>query len=118
MDVCARPAGSEGEPIRFQRAFGHVPIMLQSRLCHLRRAKKRNQLVKLKEEPDEFGGVFICNGIERIIRMLVQQRRHFIMAMNRGAYRKRGPNYTPYATLIRCAAPLMPVAMVHAPAAF
>ena len=76
--------------------------MLQSRLCHLR-GRTRSQLIKMKEEPDEFGGVFICNGIERIIRMLVQQRRHYVMALNRGAYRKRGANYSSYATLLRCA---------------
>ena len=102
MDVCARRAGTNEEPVRFTRAFGGMPIMLQSRHCHLRH-KSRSELIACREEPDEFGGVFICNGIERIIRMLVQQRRHFIMAMNRGAYRKRGANYTPYATLIRCA---------------
>lgn len=30
--------------------------------------------VWLQEEGNEFGGTFICNGIERIIRMLVQVR--------------------------------------------
>lgn len=47
------------------------------------------------------GGYFICNGIERIIRMLIQQRRHYIMALRRGAYHKRGKDYTDCATLIR-----------------
>ncbi len=51
----------------------------------------------------EMGGYFICNGIERIIRMLIQQRRHYIMALRRSAYHKRGNNYTDAATLIRCA---------------
>jgi hypothetical protein len=55
----------------------------------------------LQEESNEFGGTFICNGIERIIRMLVQQRRHYIMALRRGAYHKRGPAFTEMATLIR-----------------
>lgn len=27
-----------------------------------------------QEESNEFGGTFVCNGIERIIRMLVQVR--------------------------------------------
>ena len=47
------------------------------------------------------GGYFICNGIERIIRCLVQQRRHYVMALRRGAYHKRGANYTAIATLVR-----------------
>ena len=49
----------------------------------------------------EMGGYFICNGIERIIRLLIQQRRHYIMALHRSAYLKRGPNFTDAATLIR-----------------
>lgn len=103
LDVCVRAADAlpGGASVSVARSFGQLPIMLQSRLCHLR-GRSRAQLVALKEEPDEFGGIFICNGIERIIRMLIQQRRHYIMAMNRGAYRKRGANYSPYATLIRC----------------
>ena len=48
------------------------------------------------------GGYFICNGIERIIRMLILQRRHYIMALRRSAYLKRGSNYTEAATMIRC----------------
>ena len=44
---------------------------------------------------------FVCNGIERIIRTLIAQRRHYIMALRRGAYRKRGANYTECATLLR-----------------
>ena len=58
--------------------------------------------MQAKEESVEMGGYFICNGIERIIRMLIQQRRHYIMALRRSAYHKRGNNYTDAATLIRC----------------
>lgn len=57
--------------------------------------------MQAKEESVEMGGYFICNGIERIIRMLIQQRRHYIMALRRGAYHKRGKDYTDCATLIR-----------------
>jgi len=35
----------------------------------------RDQMVVAKEESTEFGGYFICNGIERIIRMLILQVR-------------------------------------------
>jgi DNA-directed RNA polymerase I subunit RPA2 len=65
----------------------------------------RSGLLHKKEEANEFGGFFICNGIERIIRMLVQTRRHYIMALKRGAYHKRGPAFTDLATLIRCVKP-------------
>lgn len=49
----------------------------------------------------EVGGYFICNGLERIIRMLIQQRRHYIMALRRSAYQKRGNTFTDAATLLR-----------------
>ncbi|EIE18402.1 beta and beta-prime subunits of DNA dependent RNA-polymerase, partial [Coccomyxa subellipsoidea C-169] len=48
------------------------------------------------------GGYFICNGLERIIRMLIQQRRHYVMGLRRSAYQKRGPTFTDVATLLRC----------------
>ncbi|CAL5224064.1 g6689 [Coccomyxa viridis] len=53
----------------------------------------------------EVGGYFICNGLERIIRMLIQQRRHYIMALRRSAYQKRGSAFTDAATLLRCVRP-------------
>ena len=63
----------------------------------------RRQLVAHKEESTEMGGYFICNGIERIIRMLIVQRRHYMMGLKRSAYKKRGNNYTETATLLRSA---------------
>ena len=57
----------------------------------------------LKEEGTEFGGYFVVNGIERVVRMLIQPRRHYIMALRRSAYRKRGSSYTDMATVLRCA---------------
>jgi hypothetical protein len=48
MSVCARQEGSAMAPISIERSFGLLPIMLQSRLCHLR-GRTRDQLVKVKE---------------------------------------------------------------------
>jgi hypothetical protein len=90
-----------GETVQVQKRAGSLPIMLQSTLCHLR-GLSRDELVRNKEEADEFGGTFICNGIERVLRLIVQQRRHYVMALRRGAYKKRGVNYTEFGTLIRC----------------
>lgn len=83
-----------------KKRMGSMPVMVKSRICHLRHMN-RAQLVTAKEESTEMGGYFICNGIERIIRMLIQQRRHYIMALRRSAYKKRGSNYTEAATLLR-----------------
>ncbi|KAK9804617.1 hypothetical protein WJX73_009510 [Symbiochloris irregularis] len=93
--------GEDGQIHRMRRRMGSIPIMLRSKACYLRNLS-RKQLVALKEESTEFGGTFISNGIERIIRMLILQRRHHIMAMRRSAYLKRGNMYTESATLLRC----------------
>jgi DNA-directed RNA polymerase I subunit RPA2 len=63
----------------------------------------RAELIRKGEEGTEVGGYFICNGIERIIRMLILQRRHYIMALKRSSYLKRGPDFTEFATLLRYA---------------
>lgn len=100
MDLILQRDDSSEEPLVITKRFGALPMMVGSKNCHLRNMS-RDQLVNAKEDSNEFGGVFICNGIERIIRMLIQPRRHFIMAMNRGAFRKRGPKYTEFATVLR-----------------
>ncbi|KAG1670388.1 hypothetical protein FOA52_000148 [Chlamydomonas sp. UWO 241] len=97
----ATEGGTEGSMVK---RLGSIPVMTRSRVCHLN-GLTRTQLVAAKEESNEMGGVFICNGIERIIRCLIQQRRHYVMALRRGAYHKRGPNYTDMATLVRCVRP-------------
>ena len=102
MDIVWAAAG--GPPQRISRRMGAIPVMLKSKACYLRHLK-RSELVRLKEESTEFGGYFVCNGIERIIRMLVQTRRHYILALKRSAYHKRGPSFTDLATMIRCVRP-------------
>ncbi|PNW80548.1 hypothetical protein CHLRE_07g322176v5 [Chlamydomonas reinhardtii] len=94
----------DGERCCIDRKLGGLPIMVRSDACNLS-GMSRAELVAAKEEANEMGGYFICNGIERIIRCLVAQRRHYIMALRRGAYHKRGANYTDAATLIRCVRP-------------
>lgn len=49
--------------------MGILPIMVKSNKCHLT-GMNPQQLVDAHEESNEFGGYFICNGIERLIRML------------------------------------------------
>lgn len=62
-------------------------------------------LVKHHEEPEEFGGYFIINGNERLIRYLILPRRNHVIAVTRPSFSNRGPSYTPYATQIRCVRP-------------
>ena len=97
-----RKFGRDGEPERLkQKLIGHIPIMVKSSHCHLRNMKP-SELVEAHEEVQEMGGYFICNGNERLIRMLIAQRRNYPLAVKRNAFMKRGPTYTPFGTSIRC----------------
>ena len=57
------------------------------------------------EEPEEFGGYFIINGNERLIRYLILPRRNHVTSLLRPSFAKRGPSYTQYAVQIRCVRP-------------
>lgn len=63
------------------------------------------ELVKHHEEPEEFGGYFIINGNERLIRYLILPRRHHVISLNRPSFMNRGPSYTSHAVQIRCVRP-------------
>jgi DNA-directed RNA polymerase I subunit RPA2 len=57
--------------------------------------------VKRHEEPEEFGGYFVINGNERLIRYLILPRRNHVIALIRPSFTNRGASYTPYAVQIR-----------------
>ena len=78
--------------------------MVKSRACYLRHLTRR-QLVAAKEESTEFGGYFVCNGIERVLRALIAPRRHVALGLRRGAYARRGRGFTELAVSLRCVAP-------------
>lgn len=82
------------------RDCGGLPIMLQSNRCHLNKLSPY-QLVQQKEESDELGGYFIVNGIEKLIRMLIVQRRNHPMAIIRPSFANRGAAYSHYGIQIR-----------------
>ncbi|CAD7698877.1 unnamed protein product, partial [Ostreobium quekettii] len=89
------------EPRRLHICLGQLPVMVGSTACNLRGMSK-SQLVRLQEEANDAGGYFVVGGLEKIVRMLVMQRRHYIMALERSSFLKRGAGYTNKATLIRC----------------
>lgn len=62
-------------------------------------------LVRHHEEPEEFGGYFVINGHERLIRYLILPRRNHVISLIRPTFANRGPSYTPYAVQIRCVRP-------------
>lgn len=93
-----------GEEITEVRDAGQVPLMLKSNRCHLEKLSP-NELVEQKEESDELGGYFIVNGIEKLIRMLIVQRRNHPMALIRPSFGNRGATYTKFGVQIRCVRP-------------
>ncbi|CAD6205427.1 unnamed protein product [Miscanthus lutarioriparius] len=99
VDVCFQY--NEGAQIRHTFNFGHLPIMLMSKLCHLRGADP-HKLVFHGEEATEMGGYFICGGMERLVRILILQKRNYPMGLVRSSFLKRGAGYTDKAVVIRC----------------
>lgn len=62
-------------------------------------------LVQRKEESEELGGYFIVNGNEKIIRLLLMNKRNFPLAINRPSFTNRGQAYTPYGIIMRSVRP-------------
>lgn len=92
-----------GVEFKERRSLGHLPIMVKSSRCNLTVAANGPAgLVKAHEDPDELGGYFIVNGIERLVRLLIATRRNHVMALIRSSFMKRGPLYTHFGCQIRC----------------
>ncbi|XP_062109933.1 DNA-directed RNA polymerase I subunit 2 [Humulus lupulus] len=93
--------GNKGVAIRDNFNFGQIPIMLKSKLCHLRNADPQ-KLVSYKEESSEMGGYFILNGLERVVRLLIMPKRNYPTSTVRSSFRDRREGYTDKAVVIRC----------------
>eukprot|EP00039_Didymoeca_costata_P006993 m.95259 g.95259 ORF g.95259 m.95259 type:complete len:1143 (+) comp13484_c0_seq4:183-3611(+) len=94
----------EGSPWLIEKSLGMVPIMVKSKLCHLH-GLTPEELISKHEEAEEMGGYFIVNGNEKIIRLLIMQRRHQVLGIIRNSFTKRGDGYTEYGCSIRCVRP-------------
>jgi DNA-directed RNA polymerase I subunit RPA2 len=95
---------NDGEWRETVRDFGNLPIMLRSNRCHLEGLSPK-ELVNKREETEELGGYFIVNGIEKLCRMLIVNRRNFPMAIIRPSFVNRGATYTKYGIQIRSVRP-------------
>ncbi|KAK8800745.1 hypothetical protein WA158_000070 [Blastocystis sp. Blastoise] len=84
------------------KKVGNLPLMVKSHKCYLHNMT-HEQLVANKEEVWEIGGYFICNGIERLIRLIQMQRRHVMLCLDRPSFQKRGNMYTSKGVSMRCA---------------
>lgn len=104
MVTVARRINDEDEVVRVQAKLGDIPIMVGSNRCHLANLSP-SELVAAGEEATEYGGYFICNGIERLVRMLQLTKRNYPMAITRSAYTNRGPLYSNKGVVMRCVRP-------------
>ncbi|GJE87475.1 DNA-directed RNA polymerase I subunit RPA2 [Phanerochaete sordida] len=95
---------NDGPVEKESRDCGLLPIMVRSVRCNLR-GMSSAELVSHHEEPEEFGGYFIINGNERLIRYLILPRRNHVISLIRPSFTNRGPSYTPNAVQIRCVRP-------------
>ncbi|KAG9451383.1 hypothetical protein H6P81_011348 [Aristolochia fimbriata] len=92
---------NDGPPVLETFSFGHLPIMLKSKLCHLRGADTQ-KLVANKEEAMEMGGYFICGGLERLVRILIMPKRNYPMGVVRSGFKSRHDGFTDKGIIIRC----------------
>ncbi|GBG30912.1 DNA-directed RNA polymerase subunit beta [Hondaea fermentalgiana] len=94
----------DGEVVRLNRNLGEVPIMVGSVKCHLRGLGPA-EMLRRHEDATEMGGYFVCNGNERVVRLLQIPRRNHIMAVDRPSFKKRGPTFSTKAVSMRCVGP-------------
>ena len=88
-------------PEKINICVGEIPVMVGSKNCNLSGLSEA-ELILRKEDMHEFGGYFIINGNERIIRMLIMNKRNYPVAFQRGSFMNRGKFFTPYAVQMRC----------------
>ena len=88
-------------PEKINICIGEIPIMVGSKNCSLS-GLSETELVRKKEDMYEWGGYFIINGNERIIRMLIMNKRNYPVAFDRGSFVNRGRFFTPHAVQMRC----------------
>lgn len=81
--------------------LGDIPVMVRSQNCNLR-GLNEEELVRKREDMHEWGGYFIVNGNERLVRMLIMNKRNYPVAYERNSFMNRGRFFSPYAVQMRC----------------
>ena len=87
---------------RMRRKLGSMPLMVMCDLCPLSKCSP-SKLVQKGEDSCEFGGYFIINGAERLIRLLQVPRRNFPLGLQRSSFQKRGNTYSDLGVMFRSA---------------
>ncbi|KAK3916298.1 DNA-directed RNA polymerase I subunit RPA2 [Frankliniella fusca] len=90
--------GQEQTPLK--REFGELPIMVKSNACHLSKMTPR-ELISHQEHEQEWGGYFVVKGHERLIRLLLQQRRNFPIAVIRPSWKGKDSCFSDMGIMLR-----------------
>lgn len=80
--------------------LGQLPIMLKSSRCNLQGLGPQ-QLMRRGEEGTEFGGYFVVNGNEKLIRLLIATKRNYPLSISRPSFKIKGIGFTEYGVLVR-----------------
>lgn len=70
-------------------------------MCNLNKLSQK-ALVKVGEHENEWGGYFVVKGQPRLVRMLLNTRRNYPIAMKRSTWKSRDVNFTDIGVYIRC----------------
>eukprot|EP01080_Neovahlkampfia_damariscottae_P002872 gene2872-4715_t len=79
--------GEDGKVQQFEKNLSNVPIMVGSSKCFLEKMTPK-ELIKQGEDQHEFGGYFLLNGTERLLRLIIANKRNFPLAMIRSSWTK------------------------------
>ena len=97
--VTRRIDNAQPENIRVK--LGSIPVMIKSDFCNLK-GKSVDELIKLKEDMHDFGGYFIVNGLEKLIRMITIPRRNYPIAYVRTSAAKKRQNCSEFVCEMKC----------------
>ena len=89
------------QPESFRVKLGNIPIMVKSSFCNLN-GKSLQELITLKEDLHDFGGYFIINGLEKLIRMITIPRRNYPIAYIRPSAAKKKLNCSEFVCEMKC----------------
>lgn len=85
----------------FSNLIKYEYFLSQSNLCNLKNLSPE-ELIKRGEHEEEWGGYFVVKGNERLIRMLLNTRRNYPVAVKRSSWKSRDTNFSDIGILIRC----------------
>lgn len=88
----------------FDECMGPIPVMVKSKLCHLRDISPK-EMIRRKEDAEEVGGYFVINGNERLIRMLISVRRNYPIGLSRNTWKDSFPFCSEFGVSMRSVGP-------------